>query len=123
MHVIGMLALGTGGREAEHAARVDRLQGQATGHQLIEDAVERDAIHRRLGGIGETRFKLGVRQRLARREQGVEHAHAAARELDPGGADQLGGRVDLGGGKGTGHGGMKPQPACKCNKVAFTASL
>lgn len=75
-----MLPLCAGGRKAEHAASVHRLQRQAVLHQRVEHAVKRDAIYARLARA-ELRFKLGVAQGLSRQVQGLQHAHAAARDL------------------------------------------
>ena len=75
-----MLPLCAGGRKAEHAASVHRLQRQAVLHQRVEHAVKRDAIYARLARA-ELRFKLGVAQGLTRQVQGFQHPHATARDL------------------------------------------
>ncbi len=43
-----MLSLRPGGREAEHATRIHRLQRKAVLDQRIEHAVKRDAVDARL---------------------------------------------------------------------------
>jgi hypothetical protein len=83
MDVIGMLALRAGGGETEHAARIHRLQRQAAGHQRIEDAVERDAVHGGFRRRAELRLEFGMAQRLARRMQRLQHAHPPRVTLTP----------------------------------------
>ncbi len=75
-----MLPLCAGGRKTEHAACIHCFQRQAMLHQRIEHAVKRDAVDAGLA-IAELRFEFGMAQRLSRRVQGLQHAHAAARDL------------------------------------------
>ena len=86
-----MPALRPGGGEAEHAARIHRLQRQAAGHQRIEDAIQRDAIHGDFAVGAELCLHLGVAQRLAGIVQRLQYAHPAPGHLDAGGTHEIGG--------------------------------
>lgn len=114
-----MLPLHAGGRKAEHAASVHRLQCQTVLDQRIEHAIERDAVDTRLA-CTQLRFELCVAQGLARQVQGFQHPHATARNLGAGGADQVGGKRGRGC---AGHDAIKPQATYKCNTVAFNGLL
>lgn len=106
--------------EAEHAARVHCLHGQAAAHEGIENAVERHPIHG-IGAAAEPGLKFGVTQWLPGREQCREDANPAARDLCAGGTDKLG-RIGRGNRR-VGHSRMRPHAGRKCNNVAFIGLL
>lgn len=95
-------ASGSGRGETKDTARIDRLERQTTGHQRIEDAVERHPVDGPPRRIVQTRLEVGMAQRPTRRMQRVEYEHSASRYLDAGSTDQ---RRKVGGGR---HARMKP---------------